>query len=388
MRDAAVAARHRIAAVEPLAESEGRAADRDLGPTLHRCGRENGAQHLELRQVDALVAAKEPRPGAAGEDHAPASDAALLGDDARDLARRPCRGRAQRNSRRFSPPAAVQLRRSPAPPYAAPHAHRSASSRRRRSGAPCPGGGRRARRASTMREVIWNGRASSSQAFCLAISFSEIAKIEDAATAKPRSRPRKPRSSRPRVAGSRGREGSRQGRAPWPAPRPSCVPTTLRPTYPFSQSRDVDAAPAKEERRRHSDDAAADHHDIGARRKGAIGLDPVDSRHHDGLFPAERDRQTRTQFCDQRSFRPTASFSPTMVSYAMSKTTPARPNRGTPRSTTIFVVGRDRFAHIGAVEGIELNDEMRAAFDQFDREGLSPEERRRAILRRFTPSRS
>jgi hypothetical protein len=89
-----------------------------------------------------------------------------------------------------------------------------------------------------------------------------------------------------------------------------------------------------------------------------------------------------------RAFRPTAFFSPTVVSYVMSKTTPARPHRGTPRSTTIFVVGRDRFAHISAVEGIELDDEMRAAFEQFDREGLSPEERRRAILHRFTPSRS
>jgi hypothetical protein len=30
---------------------------------------------------------------------------------------------------------------------------------------------------------------------------------------------------------------------------------------------------------------------------------------------------------------------------------------------------------------------MRATFDQFDREGLSADERRRAIVRRFTPSR-
>jgi hypothetical protein len=63
------------------------------------------------------------------------------------------------------------------------------------------------------------------------------------------------------------------------------------------------------------------------------------------------------------------------------------PHRRAPRSTAIFVLGRDRFAHISAVEGIQLNVEMRAAFDRFDREGLSPEERRRAILRRFTPSR-
>lgn len=80
-------------------------------------------------------------------------------------------------------------------------------------------------------------------------------------------------------------------------------------------------------------------------------------------------------------------FSPIVVSCVMSKTMPARPHRRAPRSTAIFVLGRDRFAHISAVEGIELDDEMRAAFDRFDREELSPEERRLAILRRFTPSR-
>ena len=51
-----------------------------------------------------------------------------------------------------------------------------------------------------------------------------------------------------------------------------------------------------------------------------------------------------------------------------------------------FTLGRDRFAQISAVEGIALTQEMRATLDHFDREGLSAEERRRAIVRRFAPA--
>lgn len=63
--------------------------------------------------------------------------------------------------------------------------------------------------------------------------------------------------------------------------------------------------------------------------------------------------------------------------------TPSRTAR--PRQATGFVLGRERFAQISAVEGIALTEEMRATLDSFDRQGLSPEERRRAILRYFTP---
>lgn len=52
-----------------------------------------------------------------------------------------------------------------------------------------------------------------------------------------------------------------------------------------------------------------------------------------------------------------------------------------------FVLGRDRFAKISAVEGISLTDEMHQILDEFDRKGLVAEERRRAILRRFSPPR-
>jgi len=59
---------------------------------------------------------------------------------------------------------------------------------------------------------------------------------------------------------------------------------------------------------------------------------------------------------------------------------PPPPSRG-------FVLGRERFARISAVEGIALTDEMRATLERFDREGLSADERRRAILARFSTKR-
>ena len=63
--------------------------------------------------------------------------------------------------------------------------------------------------------------------------------------------------------------------------QPQLRPRLLATDISLLAKHDVDAAPRKKERRRHSDDAAADHHDIGARRKGAVGLDPVNSRHHE-----------------------------------------------------------------------------------------------------------
>jgi hypothetical protein len=49
-----------------------------------------------------------------------------------------------------------------------------------------------------------------------------------------------------------------------------------------------------------------------------------------------------------------------------------------------FVLGREGFARISAVEGIVLTPDMREAMESFDREGLTAAERRRAILKRFT----
>lgn len=48
-----------------------------------------------------------------------------------------------------------------------------------------------------------------------------------------------------------------------------------------------------------------------------------------------------------------------------------------------MTIGRAAAARIQAVEGIALSPEMTALFRSFDEQGLSPEERRRVILRRY-----
>ncbi|MDQ2083542.1 hypothetical protein RA307_25435 [Xanthobacteraceae bacterium Astr-EGSB] len=46
-----------------------------------------------------------------------------------------------------------------------------------------------------------------------------------------------------------------------------------------------------------------------------------------------------------------------------------------------FMVGRARFAKISAVEGVKLTPSMNKRAVEFDRAGLSAEERRKAIIR-------
>ena len=48
-----------------------------------------------------------------------------------------------------------------------------------------------------------------------------------------------------------------------------------------------------------------------------------------------------------------------------------------------FVLGRDSFARISAVEGIHLTREMKRDLREFDRKGLSATERRRAIVNKY-----
>ena len=48
-----------------------------------------------------------------------------------------------------------------------------------------------------------------------------------------------------------------------------------------------------------------------------------------------------------------------------------------------FVLGRESFARISAVEGIHLTREMKRDLREFDRKGLSPAERRRAIANKY-----
>jgi len=50
---------------------------------------------------------------------------------------------------------------------------------------------------------------------------------------------------------------------------------------------------------------------------------------------------------------------------------------------TDVVIGARRFAKISAVEGIVLTREMHARAAEFDRKGLSAEERRRSIVRAY-----
>jgi hypothetical protein len=47
---------------------------------------------------------------------------------------------------------------------------------------------------------------------------------------------------------------------------------------------------------------------------------------------------------------------------------------------------REEFAKISEVEGLRLSEPMQQAFADFDRRGLSPEERRQAIIDRFKPT--
>jgi hypothetical protein len=60
------------------------------------------------------------------------------------------------------------------------------------------------------------------------------------------------------------------------------------------------------------------------------------------------------------------------------------PNKSpSPSNTDRFVLGRARFERISAVEGIKKSPESRRMFEEFDRKGLTPEQRRRAIFEKY-----
>ena len=48
-----------------------------------------------------------------------------------------------------------------------------------------------------------------------------------------------------------------------------------------------------------------------------------------------------------------------------------------------MMLGRDRFTKISSVEGVVLTPEMKKRLAEFDRKGLSAEERRASILRPY-----
>jgi hypothetical protein len=59
----------------------------------------------------------------------------------------------------------------------------------------------------------------------------------------------------------------------------------------------------------------------------------------------------------------------------------AKPKSRKPRG---FVLGRERFEKLSAVEGISKGPESRKMFAEFDRAGLTAEQRRKAILERYS----
>ena len=58
-----------------------------------------------------------------------------------------------------------------------------------------------------------------------------------------------------------------------------------------------------------------------------------------------------------------------------------------PKAKADFTLGRQGFAKISAVEGVYLSPAMEDQFREFDRQGLSPAERRKAIARAFGKAR-
>lgn len=48
-----------------------------------------------------------------------------------------------------------------------------------------------------------------------------------------------------------------------------------------------------------------------------------------------------------------------------------------------FVLGRERFAKISAVEGVARTQAMKERDKEFDRQGLTAEERRRELIRTY-----
>jgi hypothetical protein len=56
---------------------------------------------------------------------------------------------------------------------------------------------------------------------------------------------------------------------------------------------------------------------------------------------------------------------------------------GRARPASGVALGRERFAKISAVEGIEMTPRMKKRAAEFDRRGLSAEERRRSIVRTY-----
>lgn len=68
-------------------------------------------------------------------------------------------------------------------------------------------------------------------------------------------------------------------------------------------------------------------------------------------------------------------------------TNPPEDDKGNPsendKRREALTLDRETFAKISEVEGVRLGEDMKAAFAQFDQQGLPHEKRRRAIIDRF-----
>jgi hypothetical protein len=60
------------------------------------------------------------------------------------------------------------------------------------------------------------------------------------------------------------------------------------------------------------------------------------------------------------------------------------PVNRTSKQTGHFVLGRDRLEKISAVEGIKTSAATKRMFAEFDRKGLTPAQRRKAIFEKHT----
>jgi hypothetical protein len=63
-----------------------------------------------------------------------------------------------------------------------------------------------------------------------------------------------------------------------------------------------------------------------------------------------------------------------------------RKARAKKRISAKFVIGRERFAKISAVEGIKPTAAMKKRMAEFDRQGLTAAERRREIIKVYRKS--
>ena len=63
------------------------------------------------------------------------------------------------------------------------------------------------------------------------------------------------------------------------------------------------------------------------------------------------------------------------------------PQKSRVRSDQSYTIGREKFAKISAVEGIQLTAAMVEDFHEFERKGLSPEQRRTAIAKKYGKAR-